>query len=101
MLKLANDMKPPFSRFNRSENQRLFSSYHINETTFPHYKKELDKFQPQELIGYPSSIYDLAAHYLKSDSKPGFRPKAIITNSETLLLWQRETIESVFGCPGF
>lgn len=99
MLKLANDMKPPFSRFNRSENQRLFSSYHINETTFPHYKKELDKFQPQELIGYPSSIYDLAAHYLKSDSKPGFRPKAIITNSETLLLWQRETIESVFGCP--
>jgi len=99
MLKPADDMKPPFSRFNRSENQRLFSSYHINENTFPHYKKELDKFQPKELIGYPSAIYDLAAHYLKSDSKPGFQPKAVITNSETLLLWQREKIESVFGCP--
>ena len=99
MLKPADDMKPPFSRFNRSENQRLFSSYHINENTFPHYKKELDKFQPEELIGYPSAIYDLAAHYLKSDSKPGFQPKAVITNSETLLLWQREKIESVFGCP--
>lgn len=99
MLKLADDMAPPFSRFNRSENQRLFSSYHINESTFPHYKKELDKFQPQELIGYPSAIYDLALHYLKSDSKPDFKPTAIITNSETLLLWQREKIESVFGCP--
>lgn len=99
MLKQADDMKPPFSRFNRPENQRLFSSYHINENTFPSYKKELDKFQPEELIGYPSAIYDLAAHYLKSDSKPSFQPKAVITNSETLLIWQRETIESVFGCP--
>jgi len=99
MIKPANDIKPPFSRFNRSENQRLFSSYHINEYTFPHYRKELDSFQPVELIGYPSAISDLADHYLKSDSKPGFRPKVIITNSETLLLWQREKIESVFGCP--
>jgi len=99
MLKPADDMKPPFSRFNRPENQRLFSSYHINEQTFPHYKRELDRFQPEELIGYPSAIYDLAVHYLKSDSIPGFKPKVVITNSETLLLWQREKIESVFGCP--
>ncbi|MDO6442518.1 phenylacetate--CoA ligase family protein [Marinobacter sp. 2_MG-2023] len=99
MLKPAEDMKPPFSRFNQAENQRLFSSYHVNENTFPHYKNELDNFQPEELIGYPSAIYDLATHYQKSDSKPGFQPKAIITNSETLLQWQRETIESVFGCP--
>lgn len=99
MLKPADDMKPPFSRFNQAENQRLFSSYHINENTFPNYKKELDKFQPEELIGYPSAIYDLAVHYLKSDSKPCFQPKVVITNSETLLLWQREKIESVFGCP--
>jgi len=99
MLKPADDMAPPFSRFNQSENQRLFSSYHINDSTFPHYKKELDKFQPKELIGYPSAIYDLAVHYLKSGSKPGFQPKVVVTNSETLLLWQREKIESVFGCP--
>ena len=99
MLKLAGDMKPPFSRFNRAENQRLFSSYHINPDTFPHYKEELDKFQPVELIGYPSAICDLATHYLRSGSKPGFQAKAVITNSETLLLWQRQNIESVFGCP--
>jgi len=98
MLKPADDMEPPFSRFNRSENQRLFSSYHINEKTFPHYKKELNTFQPLELIGYPSAIYMLATHYQKSNSKPDFKPRAIITNSETLLQWQREKIESVFGC---
>ncbi|MBU2875234.1 hypothetical protein [Marinobacter salexigens] len=98
MLKPADDMKPPFSRFNRAENQKLFSSYHLNGKTFPHYQKELDQFQPIELIGYPSAIYDLASQYQNSDSKPGFQPKAIITNSESLLVWQRETIESVFGC---
>jgi len=98
MLKPADDMNPPFSRFNRAENQRLFSSYHINERTFPYYKNELDRFQPQELIGYPSAIYDLATHYQRSNSTPGFQPKAIITNSETLLQWQRQKIEAVFGC---
>ena len=91
-------MNPPFSRFNRAENQRLFSSYHINERTFPYYKNELDRFQPEELIGYPSAIYDLATHYQRSNSTPGFQAKAIITNSETLLQWQRQKIESVFGC---
>jgi len=101
MLKPADDMKPPFSRFNRVENQRLFSSYHINDNTFPHYKKELDNFQPDELIGYPSAIYDLATHYQKSNSKPDFQPKTVITNSETLLQWQREKIESVFHCRVF
>ncbi|NWO07463.1 MAG: phenylacetate--CoA ligase family protein [Alteromonadaceae bacterium] len=99
MLKPADDMRPPFSRFNLAENQRLFSSYHINERTFPHYKKELDNFQPHELIGYPSAIYNLATHYQNSNSKPDFQPNAIITNSETLLQWQREKIESVFRCP--
>lgn len=101
MLKRADSMKPPFSRFNRAENQRLFSSYHLNERTFPYYKTELNKFQPIELIGYPSAISDLASHYIRSGSEPDFQPKAIITNSETLHHWQRQAIESVFRCPVF
>lgn len=101
MLKQANDLKPPFSRYNKAENQRLFSSYHLNDKTFSHYKIELDKFQPEELIGYPSAICDLATHYQQSNSKPNFQAKAIITNSETLLAWQRERIESVFNCRVF
>lgn len=99
MLKRPNDTKPPFSRYNKAENQRLFSSYHLSEKTFPHYEDELTKFQPQELIGYPSAISDLAALYQKSGLKPKFFPKVIITNSETLLAWQRQKIELVFGCP--
>ena len=99
MVQPASNMTPPFARMNWAENQKLFSSYHLNSRTFPWYRAELDRFQPAELIGYPSAICELASHYLKSNSKPGFQPTSVITNSETLLLWQRERIESVFGCP--
>lgn len=98
MIQPIGQMTPPFSRFNLAENQRLFSAYHINNGSFPHYAKELQNFQPEEIIGYPSAIYDLAMQYLNHNIKPDFQPKTIITNSETLLDWQRDTIESVFNC---
>jgi len=101
MVQKPENMRPPFSRYNRAENQRLYSAYHLNEHTFPWYRQDLQCFQPQELIGYPSAISDLASHYQNTESEPGFRPRAIITNSETLLAWQREKIETTFGCPVF
>tara|TARA_B100002003_G_scaffold182052_2_gene170270 strand:- start:11153 stop:12520 length:1368 start_codon:yes stop_codon:yes gene_type:complete len=99
MVQRSDDLSPPFWRFNRAENQRLYSSYHLNRATFPFYQKDLDSFAPLELIGYPSAISDIAGYYELTETRPKFRPKAIITNSETLLSWQREKIENVFQCP--
>lgn len=99
MVQRSDDLSPPFWRFNRAENQRLYSSYHLNRDTFPFYQKDLDSFAPLELIGYPSAISDIAGYYELTETRPQFRPKAIITNSETLLSWQRERIENVFQCP--
>jgi len=99
MVQPANYLRPPFARYNRAENQMLFSSYHLNNDTFQWYANELKRFSPRELIGYPSAISDLASHYLDTGISPGFRPDAIITNSETLLAWQREAIEKAFSCP--
>ncbi|WP_417515012.1 hypothetical protein [Marinobacter sp.] len=98
MVQPATNMTPPFARMNRTENQKLFSSYHLNNRTFPWYRAELDRFQPAELIGYPSAICDLAAQYREAGVTPAFRPQAIVTNSETLLAWQRAIIEEVFDC---
>jgi len=98
MIQPANNMTPPFARMNWAENQKLFSSYHLNSQTFPWYQAELDRFQPAEIIGYPSAICDLAAQYKEAGISPAFRPKAIVTNSETLLEWQRAIIEEVFDC---
>lgn len=101
MIQPPGDMTAPFSRYNWSENQRLYSSYHLNEKTFPEYRRDLDRFSPQEIIGYPSAISDLAGYYLKFSQRPAFRPTSIITNSETLLSWQRESIEKAFQAPVF
>ncbi len=98
MVQPIERTSPPFSRYNKAENQLLFSSYHLNENTFPAYKSELDAFKPLEIIGYPSSIYNLASYYEQYNERPSFIPTAIVTNSETLLDWQRDCIERVFGC---
>ena len=98
IIQKVENLSPPFARTNLAENQRLYSSYHLNEKTFPHYREDLDKFSPTEIIGYPSAISDLANLYLATNNSPNFRPKAIITNSETLLPSQRMAIEKVFKC---
>lgn len=99
MVQPAEQLTPPFARFNKAENQMIYSSYHLNSDTFPWYAKALDSFRPLELIGYPSAISDLAFYYMSTGIKPNFEPKAVISNSETLLDWQREKIEHVFNCP--
>jgi phenylacetate-CoA ligase len=101
MIQPVAKMTPPFSRYNSAENQRLFSSYHLNNNTISFYAKELNKFQPEELVGYPSAIYSLAVLLEKMAINLEFKPKLIITNSETLLDWQREKIEKVFDAPVF
>src|SRR5690554_4275417 len=101
MIQKPENLTPPYARFNRAENQRLYSSYHLNDQTFEHYRRDLNRFQPLEIIGYPSAISDIANHYEQAGCKPAFEPTAIITNSETLLEWQRDTIERVFKCPIF
>ncbi len=99
MIQPAEQMTPPFSRLNRAENQLLFSSYHLNDKTVSAYVHELEQFEPAEIIGYPSSIYNLAYLISAGNITVKFRPRAIITNSETLLDWQREKIEKVFNAP--
>ena len=101
MVQRPDNMKPPFSRFNIAENQKIYSTYHLKKSTFKYYQNDLDKFNPKEIIGYPSAISDIANHYEQAGCKPAFEPTAIITNSETLLEWQRDTIERVFKCPIF
>jgi len=98
LIKNYDDNHPPFFRFNKSENQAIFSTYHLSSQTLTHYDNELGALKPEELIGYPSAIYNLATLYFESNKIPSFKPKIIVTNSETLFSWQRKLVEQVFGC---
>ena len=92
--------KPPFWRRNIMMNNYLFSSYHLSHVNLKDYVNKLIQIQPHFIDSYPSSIYTLAK-FMKEEKISGIYPKAIITSSETLLDFQRKTIEEVFKCPVF
>jgi phenylacetate-CoA ligase len=91
--------KPPFWTHDPAENRLLLSSYHINDETAPFYLRALERFAPEFLHGYPSSLHLLALAALRHGS--AIRPRAVFTASETLLAAQREAIRRAFGAKVF
>jgi phenylacetate-CoA ligase len=91
--------KPPFWRYNRMHNQLLLSSFHLSPENLPFYLKEVEKYHPAVFDGYPSTLYVLAK-FLKNIGRK-YPARAVISSSETLYDFQRETIEESFQCRVF
>jgi len=92
---------PPFWVMNYVENQLIFSSYHMSTKNLRHYISQLQKFKPNLIHGYPSSVYLLAKYILENNIRFEFQPKMIITASETTLDFQKQIIEGAFGCKNY
>ena len=88
--------KPPFWRWNKANNQLLFSVYHMNENNLKFYVKKYNEFQPKIIQGYTSAI-DIFAKYILKYKIKVFAPKAILVSSETLFDIQRKDIEKAFN----
>ena len=95
----ADCVKPPYWIYDKSNDWLLMSSYHLAEENLPHYIHALEKFKPEMLSGYPSSIFLLALYNKKMGSP--VQPYTIVTSSETLLDYQRRAIEDSFRCKAF
>lgn len=91
--------RPPFWRHNHYHNQLLLSSFHLAPENMSLYVRELKKFAPVVIDGYPSTVYLLARHLLSEGQT--LPVKAVITGSETLYDFQRVAIEKAFGCRVF
>ena len=96
MIVPANRRKPPFWRYNWCHNQLLLSSFHMSAETLDDYFREMEKFGPSVIDGYPSTLFVLAKHL--ENSGRTFPLRAAITSSETLFDFQREVIEKSFQC---
>jgi phenylacetate-CoA ligase len=86
-------------RRNAAMHDTLFSSYNLTEENLPSYIRELERRQPVFIDSYPSSVYRIASFLKSRGQQHRIRPRVIVTSSETLLDFQRTTIEEVFGCP--
>ena len=89
--------KKIFWRYNAAIKQMVYSSFHITEENIPYYIESLNKFKPDAIEGFPSSMYDIASYMLRRNIKFDFKPIAIFPTSETLTVEYRETIEKAFG----
>jgi phenylacetate-CoA ligase len=92
--------EPPFWAHDHANNFLYLSSYHLAQANLPAYCKELDRFAPIMLSGYPSSLYLLANAY-RTYGSGRLKLRAVYTTSETLLDFQRTAIIAAFGCRVF
>ncbi len=89
--------KKVFWRHNAAIKQMVYSSFHITEENIPYYIKSLNKFKPQAIDGFPSSMYDIALYMLRNNIRFDFKPIAIFPTAETITQEHRAVIEEAFG----
>lgn len=78
-------------------NRLILSSYQLSELTAINYLKELEKYKPNIIMAYPSSITLLAKYALKLDWQPNWELSGVLTSSETFTLDNQDIVRSVFG----
>ena len=86
------------SHYDFINNIRFYSTFHINQKSFNVYWDSLKKFQPEFIVGFPSSVYEICeiadSKGLSLDSKV----KVFFPTAETVLPKHREVISRVLGC---
>jgi len=81
---------------------RYYSTFHIKEDYLKYYIQNLLNFKPEYLVGFPSSIYEIARYGL--DHKIEFPTgivKAIFPTAETVTLETRNTLKLFFKADVF
>jgi phenylacetate-CoA ligase len=92
----TEQQKPPFWRYVAPEKQLRMSIFHLSNICIPDYLKELRRFQPHAMEGYPSALYRLA-RYMEQHNEQPILVKAVFTSSEKLFDHQRVCLEAQFG----
>jgi len=77
-------------------NMRYYSSYGMSDAKMLHYVAAINRFKPDFLRGYVSSIFTLGCFIRDRNLTLRFHPRAVFTTAEKLLEGQRTTIEEIF-----
>lgn len=89
--------KPPFWVWNQGLSQLYLSSYHLIPGQIRHYAEAMRKHRVEYLLGYSSSIYEIAAGCLAEGIRD-LRLRAVISESEQVYEHQRRAVREAFGC---
>ncbi|TDI42924.1 MAG: phenylacetate--CoA ligase family protein [Acidobacteria bacterium] len=92
--------RPPFWVRDWTENNLLFSVYHISPATADAYLERLRRFAPQEIHAYPSALLTLARH-ARAGGQALPHPECLIVSAESLGADDRAFLSEAFACPVF
>lgn len=90
--------KNVYWRYNRACKQMIYSSFHIIEDNLSYYVESLNRFRPQAIDGFFTSMCDVANYIERHHIPLTFTPVAIFPTSETLTAEGRALLERVFHC---
>lgn len=77
---------------------RFYSTFLINEKNFDVYWESLNKFQPEFLVGFPSSVFEICQIAKSRGLKYSGKAKVFFPTAETVLNEHRKIITEVLGC---
>jgi phenylacetate-CoA ligase len=77
---------------------RFFSTFHICEKNFEIYWDAFNKLDPEFIVGFPSSVYELCSVALSKGYVYKGNVECFFPTAETVLPHHREVISKVLGC---
>jgi phenylacetate-CoA ligase len=84
----------------RAFNQLLLNAFEMSPARMEHYLDEIERFRPECIYGYASSVALLASHALRRSRRPLMRRlRAVCTTGEPLYPHQRALISDAFRAP--
>lgn len=84
--------------YQQSGRTLVLSSFYMNDDYLALFVKKIRKFKPKNILGYPSSITNLAIYMKRKNLEKFSNIKSILCYAETLYGWQRDLIEEIFQC---
>lgn len=76
----------------------FYSTFHINQKNFDIYWSSLNEFQPEFIVGFPSSVYEICEIADSRGLKLNNKVKVFFPTAETVLPEHRQLIGKVMGC---
>lgn len=97
LLNSRDISKNRFSKTDYLHHVKYYSTFHIKEDYMKYYISDLIQFQPEYIVGFPSSLLEIAKFGIKNNIDfPSNVIKAVFPTAETITPEIRENIEFFF-----
>ena len=78
-------------------NYHWLNGFHLTDTKMQSTFRKMDRYHPQTILAYPSSLYQFARFIFENGLKPRWGLKGIISSAEMLQPHYRDLAETIFS----